>query len=311
MRLMAVCSVAALAGTAAADPNVVGFNSVRGGVTNIVSGQEFDQLRAALIAVHPSTTFRGVSPLTDINSADDIVILASGSGSVTAITPLSAAEQTALLNFVLAGGSAIICVDNDTFNGAASDAANESLLDPFGLDVTGTGLPWSRTASVTAPASPVMNGPYGVIATHSVGWSGWFNTVGPAGSVIARLNDNSQPNLVEVPCGTLGPGSGRVVLFSDTTMLIDTYVTANNLALLKNAYVFVSTPCPSACDSIDFNADGLFPDTADIDDFLSVFSGGPCSTGTCGDTDFNNDGLFPDTLDIDSLLSVFSGGACL
>ncbi len=66
------------------------------------------------------------------------------------------------------------------------------------------------------------------------------------------------------------------------------------------------------CDSIDFNGDGLFPDTADIDDFLSVFSGGPCSTGpACGDIDFNNDGLFPDTTDIDSLLSVFSGGPCL
>ena len=64
------------------------------------------------------------------------------------------------------------------------------------------------------------------------------------------------------------------------------------------------------CDSIDFNGDGLFPDTADIDDFLSVFSGGPCSTGNCGDIDFNNDGLFPDTGDIDSLLSVFSGGGC-
>ncbi len=67
----------------------------------------------------------------------------------------------------------------------------------------------------------------------------------------------------------------------------------------------------TACDPIDFNLDGLFPDTADIDDYLSVFSGGPCSTGTCGDIDFNNDGLFPDTLDIDSLLSVFSGGPCL
>ena len=70
--------------------------------------------------------------------------------------------------------------------------------------------------------------------------------------------------------------------------------------------------CPGpVCDPIDFNNDGLFPDTADIEDFLSVFSGGPCSTGTCGDIDFNNDGLFPDTLDIDALLSVFSGGPCL
>ena len=64
------------------------------------------------------------------------------------------------------------------------------------------------------------------------------------------------------------------------------------------------------CSPIDFNRDGLFPDTADIDDFLTVFSGGPCSTGNCGSVDFNNDGLFPDTSDIDALLNVFSGGAC-
>ncbi len=66
------------------------------------------------------------------------------------------------------------------------------------------------------------------------------------------------------------------------------------------------------CDTIDFNGDTLFPDTADIDDFLSVFSGDGCSNDpNCGDIDFNNDTLFPDTLDIDALLSVFSGGACL
>ncbi|MFO0832184.1 MAG: choice-of-anchor L domain-containing protein [Phycisphaerales bacterium] len=78
-----------------------------------------------------------------------------------------------------------------------------------------------------------------------------------------------------------------------------------------DSYVEFGAVTGSACDSIDFNADGLFPDTADIDDFLSVFSGGACPTGACGDIDFNNDGLFPDTSDIDSLLSVFSGGACL
>lgn len=67
-----------------------------------------------------------------------------------------------------------------------------------------------------------------------------------------------------------------------------------------------------ACDSIDFNGDGLYPDTSDIDDFLSVFSGGPCSNEPdCADIDFNNDGLFPDTADIDSMLLVFSGGQCL
>ncbi|HEX2839617.1 MAG TPA: hypothetical protein VHN77_15985 [Phycisphaerales bacterium] len=69
---------------------------------------------------------------------------------------------------------------------------------------------------------------------------------------------------------------------------------------------------PPCNPDIDFNADGLFPDTADIDDFLAVFSGGPCSNDpNCGDIDFNNDALFPDTQDIDSLLGVFSGGPCV
>ncbi len=66
------------------------------------------------------------------------------------------------------------------------------------------------------------------------------------------------------------------------------------------------------CDSIDFNNDELFPDTADIDDLLSVFSGGPCTNDpNCNDIDFNNDGLFPDTADIDDMLRVFSGGPCV
>ncbi len=74
----------------------------------------------------------------------------------------------------------------------------------------------------------------------------------------------------------------------------------------------VTVTCDPTCDSIDFNDDSLFPDTMDIDDFLTVFSGGPCSNDpNCGDIDFNNDGLFPDTLDIDSLLGVFSGGECM
>jgi hypothetical protein len=68
------------------------------------------------------------------------------------------------------------------------------------------------------------------------------------------------------------------------------------------------------CDPIDFNNDGLFPDTLDIDDFLAVFSGGPtdCSNDPfCGDLDFNNDGLFPDSLDVENPHSIFVGGSCL
>jgi hypothetical protein len=71
-----------------------------------------------------------------------------------------------------------------------------------------------------------------------------------------------------------------------------------------------SNPCGSGCDSVDFNGDGLFPDTQDITDFIFVYGGGACPTGTCGDIDFNNDGLFPDTDDITTLIRVFGGGDC-
>ncbi|HYF14464.1 MAG TPA: immunoglobulin domain-containing protein [Phycisphaerales bacterium] len=65
------------------------------------------------------------------------------------------------------------------------------------------------------------------------------------------------------------------------------------------------------CDSIDFNADGLFPDNLDLVDYLSVFGGGPCTNDpNCGDLDFNNDGLFPDNEDIFALFRVFGGGVC-
>jgi len=80
------------------------------------------------------------------------------------------------------------------------------------------------------------------------------------------------------------------------------------------ATVTVAALC---CDTVDFNADTLFPDTLDIADFLTVFAGGVCngqqpSDPPCNtDIDFNNDGLFPDTQDITSLISVFGGGPCI
>ncbi len=73
----------------------------------------------------------------------------------------------------------------------------------------------------------------------------------------------------------------------------------------------VGTTCQLPCDTIDFNRDGLLPDVLDIEDFLSVFGGGPCSNDpNCGDIDFNNDTLFPDIADIETLLNTFAGAPC-
>jgi hypothetical protein len=67
---------------------------------------------------------------------------------------------------------------------------------------------------------------------------------------------------------------------------------------------------PGAACSIDFNNDDLFPSDEDIIDFLSVFAGGPCSTGNCDSVDFNNDGLFPSDEDVIAFFRVLAGGDC-
>ncbi len=117
-------------------------------------------------------------------------------------------------------------------------------------------------------------------------------------------------------CSTVGSGWQWSLL--NVGCLVDNTVTEYRVMAVTAAGCIVTsrtatlTVSCNSCDTIDYNNDGLFPDTADIDDFLSVFSGASCSNAPhCGDIDFNNDGLFPDTLDIDSLLSVFSGGPCL
>jgi hypothetical protein len=73
----------------------------------------------------------------------------------------------------------------------------------------------------------------------------------------------------------------------------------------------IFTPNGSACDSIDFNNDGVTPDTQDIEDFLSVFGGGGCSNDpNCNDIDFNNDDVSPDNTDLELFLLVYGGGTC-
>jgi Immunoglobulin I-set domain len=67
----------------------------------------------------------------------------------------------------------------------------------------------------------------------------------------------------------------------------------------------------SACDKIDFNNNGAFPEDQDVIDFFTVLSGGECSAGnTCNDIDFNNNGAFPEDQDVIDFFNVLAGGSC-
>jgi hypothetical protein len=131
--------------------------------------------------------------------------------------------------------------------------------------------------------------------------------------VYVSLSASSNALPIEVVPSVFADGQEAGRVWTDGLTLSSPWLdTGSGRALEACAIVFMEPTVGHACDSIDFNNDGLFPDTQDIDDFLSVFGGGACSNDpNCNDIDFNNDGLFPDTLDIDSFLSVFGGGQCL
>jgi hypothetical protein len=74
------------------------------------------------------------------------------------------------------------------------------------------------------------------------------------------------------------------------------------------SFLLISPNCPRF-DTIDFNNDGVSPDTQDIADFVSVYGGGSCSNDPfCNDIDFNNDEVSPDLADLEALLCVYGGG---
>jgi endonuclease/exonuclease/phosphatase family metal-dependent hydrolase len=86
----------------------------------------------------------------------------------------------------------------------------------------------------------------------------------------------------------------------------------NNNVAAEDTVVVNVLPQPG-CNDIDFNNDGLFPDDADLVEFLNVLAGGSCSTDPspgCDVIDFNNDGLFPDDADLLSFLQVLAGQPC-
>ena len=165
------------------------------------------------------------------------------------------------------------------------------------------------------PNNPALAGVYSIdpnngLLTRLSGWPA-FNTFPGSGSASVADVDGLAAGGGKLWCSVDQPGV--VKPFNRVTNSWENGFTNPYTAEGINAGAAWG-PCFLAtapgCDSIDFNNDGVFPDSGDIADFLSVFSGGPCSTGTCGDIDFNNDGVQPDSSDIEAFLRVFAGGEC-
>jgi hypothetical protein len=102
----------------------------------------------------------------------------------------------------------------------------------------------------------------------------------------------------------------QAVLYNGDVVIAGYFLNVNGAPVTSVAR-WTAGECP--CDDIDFNNDGVTPDSQDITDLLSVFGGGPCSTDPtpgCNDIDVNNDGVSPDITDIDTFLRLYGGGNC-
>ncbi len=226
-----------------------GFDTTRAGTFSLAGGSHQAALRADLLAARPNATFVGSTTITPafLNGVD-VLYLSSPRGTAQTVTPLTVAEQSALMNFVTAGGQAVIAVDNDSFGGAGTDLVTESFLDPFGLDVTGTLVNY-QDGTLTNPAHPVINGPAGIVSGFRTLYPGWFDVLGPHAEALGTLNANGEVALAVINAGVLSPGSGGVVFASDNapfTNLFNLLDELDNRVLASNA-MLLPEPGMAAC----------------------------------------------------------------
>jgi hypothetical protein len=204
----------ALTQCASAAVVVGGWDLARGGVESAADAPELAPFRSLIQTLSPGASFTGTNVLTDAYlSTVDLVLLGAQNSNFTHITPLTAAEQTALFNFVIGGGNAVILTEREPQGGPGGDAARESLIDPFGMDTTGDSP--AATATFLNPSHFIANGPFGAITQFELNASGWYSNLGPYATAVAVEDTFNQPVLAVIEKDAIAPGSGIVVLLAD------------------------------------------------------------------------------------------------
>lgn len=196
---------------------VVGvFDASRAGEANLVTGLFTTQVRASTLAHFPGTTFATTPTLTSaFLSGVNVAILASPNND-GGITPLSAGEQTALLNFVKGGGTALILAD-----AYSSVSSSQSLVAPFGMTIVDDGVSGLQMGTIQNPSHPIFNGPFGVQSQIGVLGAGVFTNLGPYAASLAKMNSTNLPIVAAIERNAISAGSGRVLIYSDASLFAD------------------------------------------------------------------------------------------
>jgi len=236
--LLFIAALWTMPGSARAQLVIGGFDASRGGFESLA---EDSTLANDITTAIPGTTFSFSNTLTPTFLAGvNAVILGVATTETSAITPLTSSEQTALHNFVLNGGTALMYTDNDTFDPNAP-AVNASFLTPFGLTTTGTLL--HPPIPILNPSGPLTH-PFTPVTDFTTLDAGFYNNTG-TGTVLAQFAPGEAAIDYFAP-GTLGLHSGTAVFFSDSNTLANdgSGLTTSNLNLLLNGLPAVPEPSP-------------------------------------------------------------------
>jgi hypothetical protein len=219
-----------------------GFDLSRGGVGSLSDAPENAPFRDLIEVIAPSAVFTSTSELTPAYlSTIDVLLLAANTGSTTTISPLSAAEQTAMFNFVAGGGNLGVLTEREPQGGPGGDASRESLLDPFGMDTSGDYL--APAATFTNPNHPVADGPFGAITQFAIDAAGGYTDLGPYATALATEDFTDVPVLAVIERNVIAPGSGRALFLADGHT--DAFAAFNFGELWGNGYAYL-VPEPSS-----------------------------------------------------------------
>lgn len=229
---------------------IVGFDTTRGGTYNL---QAQTSLQNAITAALPSATFSYTGALSGGSLAGAAgVVIVSPYDNIIPISPLSAGEQTALVNFVQSGGFAIVVTDADYTT--AFELTDASFVEPFGLQSQAVE---SAPITITNPTgNPISNGPFGLINSLSGIATGRYTSLPGIFNTLGR-NAQGHEAAGYFNLGALNAGSGAVLFIADGNAVNSTWASANNYKFISNFVAFAAIPEPEVDALLAVGAMGL------------------------------------------------------
>jgi len=219
------------------------FDASRAGAGNIAAGDFTHSVVSTINTQFPGSSFVTFPTITSpALTGVDILMIAADKSAADPITELSASEQSAMLDFVKAGGRALILADAWGNHVPAS----QSMVGPFGLTVVDDGLTGVQLAQITNPTHPVINGPFGSTSQIGLYGAGNFTSLGPSAVGLANELATGLPVAAAIEAHALSSTSGRVVLYTDTQMYIDSAMQGffpTHMVLFQNTMAYLA-PVP-------------------------------------------------------------------